>query len=140
MPFSIYFGFFTLWGLHNIFAFLGILEKFWVFFIDGACESELPHTHNIPPHTPSAWGSLFFRQRPRRQGGLLSFFLSSLTLPVQEWEGEGNYSHKHHYRNSCLDRFIGWNHCNYWDRSFRLSFASDSDATLFNTNVLLCVV
>ena len=52
-----------------------------VFFIDGACESELPHTHNIPPHTPSAWGSLIFLQRSRSGGGSLLFFLF-LFFPV----------------------------------------------------------
>lgn len=51
------------------------------FFIGEPCSVELPHTHNIPPHTPSAWGSLFFSSRSRSGGGSLLFFLF-LFFPV----------------------------------------------------------
>ena len=51
------------------------------FFIGEPCLVKLPHTHNIPPHTPSAWGSLIFLQRSRSGGGSLLFFLF-LFFPV----------------------------------------------------------
>lgn len=59
------------------------------FFIGVPCLVKLPHTHNIPPHTPSAWGSLFFVQRSRSGGGQIFFFLFSFSLMCRSGEGRG---------------------------------------------------
>ena len=128
-------------------AFFSVLEKFLMGGLDrvplfywGAVSGQVTaHTQHSTTH-PLGLGfpnfSPTFLER-RRFASLFSFSF----LPCMYGMGEeGNTSHKHHYGNSCPDRFIGWNRCNYWDRSFRLSFASDKVATLFNTNVLLCVV
>ena len=90
--YSCFLGYFYA-SMYNHAAFLGVLENFLVginsFFIVGASAFKLPHTHNIPPHTPSAWGSLFFVQRSRSGGGQIFFFLFSFSLMCRSGEGRG---------------------------------------------------